>query len=84
MRVAREALPICGVRTTFASFAYSALSFGSPSKTSSPAPAMRFSFSAYTSAASSTTPPRALFTRIAVDFIFAISAAPTMWCVADE
>ena len=57
---------------------------GSPSKTSRPAPAMRLAFSASTSAASSTTPPRAVFTRIAVGFIFAISAAPMRWCMAGE
>ena len=83
-RVARVALPMCGVRTALGSAEVAGMDFGSPSKTSSPAPAMRLACSASTSAASSTTPPRAVFTRMAVGFIFAISAAPIRWCTAGE
>jgi hypothetical protein len=81
-RVGTEALAMCGVSTTFGTFSKSGCTFGSPSNTSRPAAAMRFSPRAAASAASSTIPPRAMLTRVAVGFISANSAAPIVWCDA--
>ena len=54
---------------------------GSTVSTSKPAPAMVPFFSASASAASSTSPPRAVLMRMAVGFIFLSSAAPIMFLV---
>lgn len=87
-RVARVALAVWGVRTTLGSLrrrsatVESAAMLGSPSKTSSPAPAMRCDSSASTNAASSIIGPRAVLMRNAVGFIIASEAA-SMRCVVD-
>src|ERR1039458_2909157 len=72
-RTSITALPRCGVSTTFFIFNRAGGTFGSFSNTSSPAPAMRFFFSARTSAASSMTAPRAVLMMKAVGFINANS-----------
>ncbi len=68
---------MCGVRITF-SIAHSSLSgeSGSSSNTSRAAPAIRFSFRARTSAASSMTAPRAMLMMRAVGFIAPSSRSP--------
>src|SRR5438874_10912638 len=50
VRVPRVALPRCGARTTFSSWTNPAVSIGSRSYTSRPAPAIRFVCNALTSA----------------------------------
>ncbi|MDT4877617.1 hypothetical protein FQZ97_1131510 [compost metagenome] len=71
---------MCGVSTTLGTVNKSGCTLGSPSNTSSPAAAMRFSRSAAASAASSTMPPRAILISVDVGFICASSAAPMVWC----
>ena len=76
------ALAMCGVSTTLGTVSRSGCTLGSPSNTSRPAAAMRFSRRACASAASSTMPPRAMLTSVAVGFICASSDAPIVWCEA--
>ncbi|ABA49248.1 hypothetical protein BURPS1710b_2925 [Burkholderia pseudomallei 1710b] len=75
-RVPSLALAMCGVSTTFGTSSSAGCTLGSPSNTSRPAAAIRFSRSASASAASSTIPPRAMFVSVALGFISASSAAP--------
>ncbi len=63
VRVSTVALPTCGNSTAFSTPNHSALIFGSPSKTSRPAPAIFFSLRYLRSTGSSITEPRAMFTR---------------------
>src|SRR5690606_35567471 len=83
-RVARLALPTCGVSTTLRSASSFGLTAGSPSNTSSAAEASRPPSSAAASASSSTSPPRAMLVRVAVGFIFARAAASITWRVCAE
>src|SRR5690606_6046974 len=80
-RVARLALPTCGVRTTLRSASSFGLTAGSPSNTSSAAEASRPPASAAANASSSTSPPRAMLVSVAVGFIFARAAASITWRV---
>ena len=81
-RVATEALATCGASTTLSNCISSGCTRGSNSNTSRPAAAILPVFKASTSACSSTTGPRAVFTTMAVRFIMASSAAPIRWRVA--
>src|SRR3989454_9032076 len=74
-RVSRVALPRCGSKTTFSIARRSRVICGSRSYTSSAAPAIVPARSAATSAASSTTSPRAVLIRKAVGFIRANRSA---------
>ena len=68
--------PRCGVATTFSSSKSGQSVHGSLAKTSRPAAAIRPSFSASYSAASSTMPPRAALTRTSVGLALASCSAP--------
>jgi hypothetical protein len=78
VRVSMVALPKCGNNTTFSSSFSSAVTLGSNSYTSSPAPAIFRALSTAVNAASSTTSPRAVFTRYACSGISA-SVRAFMW-----
>ncbi len=76
MRVSGVAEAMWGTITTLSSSAKPGASSGSFSKTSSPAPQIHFSFSAFTRAFSSTTGPRLALMRTAVGFIICSSFSP--------
>ena len=67
----KKPLPMWGARTTLSMRKRSGSTCGSFSKTSNPAPAICLFFSACTSAISSTTGPRAVFTTMHAGFIIA-------------
>src|SRR5438270_766246 len=76
------ALAMCGASTTLCSAMRPGWIAGSRSKTSRPAPAMRWVFSASTSAASSTTGPREVLIRMADCFIWLSCAVLMRWWVS--
>src|SRR5262252_559065 len=78
-RVSFEALPMWGARTTFGNPIRPGLRSGSFSNTSSPAPAIHPSRSAWTSAPSSTTGPLDALTRYAVFLIARSDSALIRW-----
>src|SRR6478752_1771833 len=79
-RVAWPALAVCGVSTSPGASSNAGLTCGSPSYTSKAAPRIWPSCRAAISAASSTTPPRAVLIRYAVGFM-AFNAAASIRCL---